>query len=68
MANVAEKMCGNRLIVKEKTGKEGYICNSIFIVERFKVEKELFLHIGYDIENQCVAIFYSDMGGISFVK
>jgi succinyl-CoA synthetase beta subunit len=61
-------MCGKHFVYKGRTGKDGYMCDCVFIVERLDIAKEIFLCITYDVSKQCPVIYYSKHGGQSLEK
>lgn len=44
---LAKKMCGKTLICPE-SGKFGFRCKCVYIIEELSIEKEMFVGITYD--------------------
>ncbi|KAI8908365.1 ATP-grasp domain-containing protein, partial [Gorgonomyces haynaldii] len=59
----AEKMLGHKLITKQ-TGKEGRICNKVFVVEREYVRREYYFAIVMDRQTKGPVIIASSQGGM----
>jgi len=57
-------MLGNSLVTKQ-TGEEGLPCNSIYIVEKIGIEKELYLSLTLDRAAASPTFIYSKHGGMS---
>ena len=66
--DVAENMCGKHLVVHPYTGDEGYLVNSVLVMEHIKAKQEFFLSIQYDREHSCPCIIYSEHGGLILEK
>ena len=49
---VAGKMCGYTLVSQE-TGKAGFICKCVYIIEQLDIEKELYMSITLDRKHAC---------------
>ena len=62
--NIAKEFLGNHLITKQ-TGEKGVICNSVYIVEKVNIEKELYLSITLDRANACPTFIFSPAGGMA---
>lgn len=60
---LASKMIGDHLITKQ-SGKEGKPVNSLFIVEKISLNRELYLSITVDRENACPVFIASPKGGM----
>lgn len=62
--DIARQMIGHKLITKQ-TGAGGRICNSVFIVERRWLRRELYFAIILDRESRCPVVVASAQGGMS---
>ena len=60
--SLVKKMCGNTLITKQ-TGSSGKPCNSVYIVERVFLRKELYFGMFLDRKNGGLTIVTSEKGG-----
>ncbi len=61
---MARRMCGKTLITKQ-SGAEGFACNSVFVVEKLNITREIYLSITLDrVQGQPVFI-YSVAGGMN---
>lgn len=56
-------MIGDRLVTKQ-SGPEGKPCNTVYIVEKVKLKRELYISIMIDRENACPLIICSPKGGM----
>lgn len=61
---VAKQMLGNTLVTKQ-SGAEGLPCNSIYIVEKIGIDKELYLSLTLDRAGASPTFIYSKEGGMS---
>lgn len=61
---VAEKMCGKTLITKQ-SGDTGFPCNCVYIVEKIKIEKELYFSLTLDRKAGMPVFIYSPEGGMA---
>ncbi|GAW82919.1 ATP-specific succinyl-CoA synthetase beta subunit [Plasmodium gonderi] len=61
---VASKMLNNTLVTKQ-TGKDGKICNTVFICERFYIRKERYIAFLLDRSSDGVLLLGSTVGGTS---
>lgn len=61
---MTSKMVGNTLITKQ-SGKAGFPCKAVYIVEKIKIAKEMYLSITLDRKAGCAVIIYSPAGGMS---
>ena len=61
---MASKMCGKTLVTKQ-SGEAGLQCNSVYIVEKIQIEKEMYLSIVLDRKAGCPVMIYSPAGGMS---
>ncbi len=59
----AKQMLGDQLVTKQ-SGPEGKPCNTVYIVEKVKLQRELYLSIMIDRENACPLIICSPKGGM----
>ncbi|XP_077987636.1 succinate--CoA ligase [ADP-forming] subunit beta, mitochondrial-like [Glandiceps talaboti] len=60
----ASKMIGNKLITKQ-TGKDGRICNEVFICERLYPRRETYFAITMDRTHNGPVIIASSQGGVN---
>ena len=60
-------MCG-RHFVQPGGPEKGSLVKCVLVMEYIEAVKEYYLSISYDRTNQCPAIYYSDMGGLSPIK
>ncbi|CDW89196.1 succinyl-ligase beta-chain [Stylonychia lemnae] len=58
----ARQMCGKTLVCPE-SGKQGFLCRCVYILEELAIYKELYVCVTYDRNQQCPVIIYSDEGG-----
>merc|ERR1712166_1185870 len=61
---IAGNMLGKRLITKQ-SGAEGLPVNSVYLVQKLNIDKELFLSITLDRAGGCPVFIYSPEGGMS---
>ena len=59
----AGQMLGDQLVTKQ-SGPEGKPCNTVYIVEKVKLKRELYLSIMIDRENACPLVICSPKGGM----
>lgn len=59
---VTGQMCGRSLIC-EGTGKIGFTCKCVYIVEELDIEKQLYVSVSLNRKMGMPCITYSDMGG-----
>lgn len=45
--DVAKKMCGKTLVCPE-SGKQGFLCKCVYILEELNIDKELYVSVSYD--------------------
>jgi succinyl-CoA synthetase beta subunit len=57
--DTAKKMCGKTLVCPE-SGKQGFLCKCVYILEELQIQKELFLSVSLDRKEACPVIIYSD--------
>lgn len=57
-------MLGYTLVTKQ-SGKDGLPCNSIYIVEKIGIDRELYLSITLDRASAMVTFIYSKEGGMA---
>ena len=57
-------MLGNRLVTKQ-SGEDGLPVNSVYVVEKVAIDKELYLSITLDRAAGCPVFVYSQAGGMS---
>ena len=57
-------MCGKTLVCPE-SGKQGFLCKCVYILEELAIFKELYVCVTYDRGQMCPVIIYSDEGGTS---
>lgn len=62
MQDVAKKMCGKILVCPE-SGKQGFLCRCVYIIEELDIQKELYVCVTHDRSKGCPVIIYSDLGG-----
>ena len=61
---IAEKMCGKTLITKQ-SGEAGFPCNCVYIVEKIKITKEIYMSLTLDRAAGMPVFVYSQEGGMS---
>jgi len=57
-------MLGNHLVTKQ-SGADGLPVNSVYLVQKLNIEKEMYLSITLDRPNACPVFIYSPAGGMS---
>lgn len=57
-------MLGKTLVTKQ-SGEAGLPCNSIYIVQKIGISKELYLSITLDRQAKCPTFIFSPAGGMS---
>lgn len=57
-------MCGKTLVTKQ-SGEDGLPCNSVYIVEKLAIDKELYLSLTLDRNAGCPTFIFSTEGGMS---
>mmetsp|Transcript_12446 Transcript_12446/g.9044 ORF Transcript_12446/g.9044 Transcript_12446/m.9044 type:complete len:87 (+) Transcript_12446:331-591(+) len=57
-------MCGKTLVTKQ-SGETGFPCNCVYIVQKIKIVKELYLSLTLDRKAGCPVFIYSPAGGMS---
>ena len=62
-SGLAEKMLGQTLVTHQ-TGPEGKVVNQVMVAESVEIEKEYYLAILMDRENECPVIVASTEGGM----
>lgn len=62
--SVASEMLGNHLITKQ-SGEDGLPVNSVYLVQKLNIDKELYLSITLDRAGGCPVFIYSPAGGMS---
>ena len=60
---VAKNMCGKTLICPE-SGKDGFRCKCVYIIEELNIDKEMFLSISYDRKTSQPVFTFSELGGM----
>lgn len=55
-------MCGKTLVCPE-SGKLGFLCKCVYILEELAIEKEFFVSVSYDRNAAMPVITYSDKCG-----
>ena len=63
---VAQNMVGNHLITKQ-SGADGVYCESVYVVQKLKIKKEMYLAITLDRKAGCPVIMYSPAGGTYYI-
>lgn len=71
MAEITGKMCGKYLTTDFSTpsfkpNPDGYLCQSVLVMENLEIEREFCLLISYDYESMSPVIVYSTKGGLSY--
>ena len=61
---LAKEYLGNRLVTKQ-SGEEGLPVNSVYLVQKINIEKELYLSLTLDRAGGCPVFIYSSEGGMS---
>lgn len=61
---VAKKMIGYSLVTKQ-SGPEGMPCNSVYLVEKLKIQSEMYLAFTLDRERSSPVLVYSSEGGMA---
>ena len=62
--SVAGEMIGKHLVTKQ-SGKDGLPCNSVYLVEKLQIAKEMYLSLTLDRAAHCPTFIYSPAGGMS---
>ena len=61
-------MCGKTLVCSD-TGKFGFICKCVYIIEELDIAKEFFISISADRREACPSITYSEkIEGMTFLE
>ncbi len=63
-AELAKEYLGKHLVTKQ-SGEAGLIVNSVYLVQKLKIEKELYLSITLDRAGGCPVFIYSPAGGMN---
>ena len=61
---VATELLGNTLVTHQ-SGADGLPINSVYLVEKVNIEKEIYLSLTLDRANHCPTFIYSTEGGMS---
>jgi len=61
---IVSKMVGKTLVTKQ-SGAAGLKCNAVYIVEKIKISKEMYLSITLDRKAGSAVVIYSPAGGMS---
>ena len=61
---MAQEMLGKHLVTKQ-SGEEGLPCNSVYLVEKIGIDKEMYLSLTLDRAAGCPTFIYSPAGGMS---
>jgi succinyl-CoA synthetase beta subunit len=62
--DIAKNMLGYSLVTKQ-SGEDGLIVNSVYLVEKLAIDKELYLSLTLDRAGGCPVFIYSPAGGMS---
>jgi succinyl-CoA synthetase beta subunit len=63
-AALAKEYLGKHLVTKQ-SGEDGLIVNSVYLVQKLKIDKELYLSITLDRAGGCPVFIYSPAGGMN---
>ena len=63
-AGLAKEYLGKHLVTKQ-SGEEGLIVNSVYLVQKLNIDKEMYLSITLDRAGGCPVFIYSPAGGMS---
>jgi succinyl-CoA synthetase beta subunit len=58
-------MCGKTLVCPE-SGKYGFLCKCVYILEELNIDKEFFVSISADRKESCPVITFSEWGGLRY--
>lgn len=61
---MASEMLGKRLVTKQ-SGEEGLPVNSVYLVEKINIDKELYLSMTLDRKAGAPTFIYSPAGGMA---
>ena len=62
--SMADEMIGKRLVTKQ-SGEEGLPCNSVYLVEKINIAKEMYLSMTLDRKAGAPTFIYSPAGGMA---
>jgi succinyl-CoA synthetase beta subunit len=63
-AKLAKEYLGKRLVTKQ-SGADGLPVNSVYLVQKLNIDKEMYLSITLDRAGGCPVFIYSPAGGMS---
>ena len=63
-ASLAKEYLGKHLVTKQ-SGEEGLVVNSVYLVQKLAIDKEMYLSITLDRAAGCPVFVYSPAGGMS---
>lgn len=61
---MASEYLGNHLVTKQ-SGEEGLPVNSVYLVQKINIDKEMYLSLTLDRAGGCPVFIYSSEGGMS---
>ena len=67
MFDIAEKVCG-RVITTATSGSDGFLCKGVYVTERLKSKKDVYLAIQLDRKSGSAEIIYCPIGGFELYK